>query len=66
MVIKTETEKITKQKMECNIIEHISKLFVKGLPSIDAMEMITDFIAYLNFNNDEYIKEKYEYIISLK
>ena len=57
---------IKTEKMECDVIEHISKLFKKGLPSIEAMEMIADFISYLKYDNEEWIREKYNYIMSLK
>ena len=52
--------------MECDVIEHISKLFKKGLSSIEAMEMIAEFITYLNYDNEEWVREKYNYIMSLK
>ena len=62
---KMTTEKLTKQKMECNAIEHICKLFNNGLSSIEAMEMISVFINFL-INNDVNTEENYKYIMSLK
>lgn len=59
-------EKISKTKMECSAIEHISKLFTKGLAGVYAMEMIADFIEYLKSDNEEWILNKYKDIMSIK